>query len=120
MPDTLEQVMAELSKGYQIWVKQDLERLKKAYEDLPSTAEELFRIAHDMKGQGATFDYPLITIVGEKFCRWFEKKEILTDDDIQTAGKYVDLIETIIENKIMGQDSNRAKDIIQKLGNLDG
>ncbi len=69
MLERAEKVILSLSEDYLVWVNEDLHRLQGLYELLEKTPpaearpvlRELFSVAHDMKGQGGTFGYPLIT-----------------------------------------------------------
>ncbi|MGB0682992.1 MAG: Hpt domain-containing protein [Magnetovibrionaceae bacterium] len=73
-----EQVIENLSGDYLQWADEDLKRLGAAFLELkaqPDSAEKLdrvFQISHDMKGQGGSFGYDLITIIGNSLCRFIE------------------------------------------------
>ena len=76
-------VLADLALEYENWVRADLQRLQAIFKQAEALDGEkrthliqtdLFRVAHDMKGQGATFDYDLITQIGNHLCRYIEKK----------------------------------------------
>ena len=75
-----EKVIANLAGDYVNWAKEDLVKLENAYAKLKKgdgDQKELllgvFNVAHDMKGQGGSFDYELMTAVGDKLCRLVEK-----------------------------------------------
>ncbi|MDF1747608.1 MAG: Hpt domain-containing protein [Alphaproteobacteria bacterium] len=38
------------------------------------TLDRLFRLIHNMRGQGATFGFPLITEIGRHFCRYVRER----------------------------------------------
>ena len=71
-----EKVIADLAETYLEWVEQDLVKLHKALQALSSATgdrkaelEAIYQISHDMKGQGGSFGYQLITVVGNQLCR---------------------------------------------------
>ena len=66
-----EAVLAEMQDQYEAWVRGDLKAMNEALAAAQTGAhpnpEALKRIrvmAHEIKGQGATFGYPLLTTVG--------------------------------------------------------
>lgn len=74
-----EAALSNLSDRYLAWVSADLVRLEACLADItcsqepcPEDLKRLFGIAHDMKGQGTTFDYPLISDLGNRLCRLLE------------------------------------------------
>tara|TARA_B100000315_G_C14577607_1_gene588704 strand:+ start:1621 stop:2112 length:492 start_codon:yes stop_codon:yes gene_type:complete len=75
-----EQVITELSDSYIDWAREDLVKIQKALDDLKSDGSEdaldtVFQISHDIKGQGGSFDYDLMTIIGDMLCRYIESLE---------------------------------------------
>jgi len=83
-PNTLERaeaVIAGMSDNYLKSVQDDMVRISSAFERLKNVAgdgstqaiEEIFQISHDVKGQGGSFGYPLLTAIGNELCRLIEK-----------------------------------------------
>ncbi|MBM3565487.1 MAG: Hpt domain-containing protein, partial [Alphaproteobacteria bacterium] len=75
-----EQVIANLSDSYLDWVQEDLKKIAAAYDELKTSGgsdkkvlDSIFRLAHDMKGQGGSFGFNLMTSVGNELCRMIEK-----------------------------------------------
>src|SRR6185437_15681567 len=63
-----ETAMEELKSNFAEWAQDDVKRLAEARERYATTPNKasraaLLRAAHDMKGQAATFDFPLIARV---------------------------------------------------------
>ncbi|MGH6717118.1 MAG: Hpt domain-containing protein [Bradyrhizobium sp.] len=73
-----EQALAMLSGEFKGWMQSETNRLSAAYaavrEDgfTGSTCGELFRAAHDIKGDAATFGYPSAAAAAESLCRIIE------------------------------------------------
>ena len=67
-----EEAVAQLQESYPEWVGPDVNRMEMLLKDaqgLSGKAEanalrELFDIAHNIKGQGVSFSYPLMTDIG--------------------------------------------------------
>jgi len=73
-----EQAIEELKEEFAVWIVEDVNRLvemRKAYESGTDgdALGNLYRASHDLKGQAATFDFPLISRVAASLCK-------LTDD----------------------------------------
>jgi HPt (histidine-containing phosphotransfer) domain-containing protein len=69
-------VILELAKEFEARLPEELEKIEAAYKAVKETPEDeelrnaLFRLVHDLKGQAGTFDYNLITVVGNDLCRF--------------------------------------------------
>ncbi|MCB2101000.1 MAG: Hpt domain-containing protein [Rhodobacterales bacterium] len=111
-----EQVIASMADDYLDWVAQDLKNLRAAYETLradPNNAENLeriFQISHDIKGQGGSFGFRLITQAGNSLCRFIESlanQETLTSAHLDAVGVHVDTMTLIIAEDL--RDDGGAK-----------
>ncbi|CCG40196.1 Hpt domain-containing protein [Magnetospirillum molischianum] len=77
-----EAALAALEHIYIEWAEADCARLDAAWTAWVSGTDHddsglrrLFSVAHDMKGQAATFGYPLIGELGNRLCRLIEAVE---------------------------------------------
>jgi chemotaxis protein histidine kinase CheA len=116
--------VADLAKDYAIWALADVAKARAALA--PSAAEDpaqrarqveaLFRIAHDLKGQGASFGFPLITQIGQSLC-------VLTRDSAQhyqvghldLAKSHLDAIELVLTKGIKGEGGKVGAELVAKL-----
>lgn len=73
-----EQALAGLSGEFKDWMATEVNRLSAAYVAIRNDGftkdrrDELFRAAHDIKGDAATFGYPSAAAVAESLCRVIE------------------------------------------------
>ena len=73
-----EQALAGLSSEFKDWMTTEVNRLSAAYVAVrhegftKERRDELFRAAHDIKGDAATFGYPAAAGVAESLCRVIE------------------------------------------------
>ncbi|MBM3952256.1 MAG: Hpt domain-containing protein [Rhodospirillales bacterium] len=110
MLEKAEQVLAGLSDSYLEWVQQDLKNISSAFEELKAgrgdqkeTLDRIFRISHDMKGQGGSFGYNLVTSVGNELCRMIEKfPATITPAHIDAIGVHIDSLKLIVAQKMKG------------------
>lgn len=73
-----EQALAGLSGEFKDWMTTEVNRLSAAYVAIRNDGftkdrrDELFRAAHDIKGDAATFGYPAAAGIAESLCRVIE------------------------------------------------
>lgn len=68
----------ELSGDFAAWMQDECDRLNAARQLIKEKGfskerlDEMFRAAHDIKGDAATFGYPLVAPIAESLCRLIE------------------------------------------------
>ena len=73
----------DLIEGYQGWAVDDLEDLWRAFQDAsdeaagPEDIRQMFDIAHEIRGQGGTFGFPLITAISDSLCKFLDHRRSL-------------------------------------------
>ncbi len=117
-----EKVISNLAGDYVNWAKEDLVKLEAAYKNLKDgngDQKELllgvFNVAHDMKGQGGSFDYELMTAVGDKLCRLVEKLDKIGPKEIAKIRVYVDAMQVIIGHKLKGDGGKEGQQLLMGL-----
>ena len=117
-----EEVIANLAGDYINWAKEDLVKLEAAYDKLKKGEGEqkelllgVFNIAHDMKGQGGSFDYELMTAVGDKLCRLVEKLDKIGPKEVEKIRIYVDAMQVIIGHKLSGDGGKEGQQLLMGL-----
>src|SRR5690349_25143962 len=80
-----EQALSGLSDQFDDWMLTECERLSTAFEAVrksgfnATTRDELFRAAHDIKGDAATFGYPVAAAAADSLCRILEHSPQIED-----------------------------------------
>lgn len=111
-----EEAVSKLSEQYRDWALSDIETLRGCVENLSGdetrddAVAKIRSIAHDMRGQGSTFGYPLITQIAQSISGTL--KISLTPDDLIA---HIDAVEAIIENEATGDGGDKGRDILQSL-----
>jgi hypothetical protein len=72
----------------------------------------IYRLGHDMKGQGATFGFPVLTEVGESLCRFTAGRDDLSEGEFAVLRAHVDAARTIIRERL---DGNRGRRLLAGL-----
>jgi chemotaxis protein histidine kinase CheA len=99
-----EAAIEELKVEFAGWIVEDVSRLAEARNAYVANSNEdtlgtLYRAAHDLKGQGTTFDFPMVARIASSLCK-------LTDDDtkkslpINLVDAHVDAIKVIVRDSI--------------------
>jgi chemotaxis protein histidine kinase CheA len=74
-----EAALAELSGNFAQWLQEELDRLDVARKAVteqaatPEAVDRLYMCAHDLKGLGTTYEFPLITRIAASLCRLLEE-----------------------------------------------
>lgn len=75
----------------------------------------IFMVVHDLRGQGATFDYPLLTRIGSSLCTFTENLDGSSDKELQVIGVHVDALKAVMTNKINGDGGPVGREIAKGL-----
>src|ERR1700693_2049414 len=80
-----EAALGQLSSEFSGWMQSECERLEATRRDAKNqgfnekTHDALFRAAHDIKGEAATFGYPELAGAAESLCRLLEHTPEMTN-----------------------------------------
>lgn len=113
----------DLAKGYTTWARADVERackaLQAAVSDAPQRAqhiEALFRVAHDLKGQGASFGYPLVTRLADSLCKLTrDRGRSYEDRHLDLARSHLDAMLLVLTKEIKGDGGQVGAELAAKL-----
>ncbi len=115
-----EEAVSKLSEQYRDWALSDIETLRGCVASLSADAKrdeaiaKVRSIAHDMRGQGSTFGYPLITQVAQSISGTL-KMSPDTNGLVSDLNAHIDAIEAIIENEATGDGGGKGREILQSL-----
>ena len=96
-----EKALAELSSEFGSWMDSECDRLDKARRGVigggftKSTKEALFHAAHDIKGEAATFGFPLVADAADSLCRLIEYAPDATRIPFKLVDQHVDAVRAI-------------------------
>lgn len=112
--------VAGLADKYIGWVNDDLKRLDAAIAAVTdghnaAALREVYGVAHDIKGQGSTFGYHLITDIGQLLCRYAERAIERKKVDRAVIDAHVEAMRTVVDNRIQGPAGELGREIIEAL-----
>lgn len=97
----------------------ELDRRLQLARSVPSSAPEhleaAFRLAHDMKGQGATFGYSLISDIGGSLCAMTHERVEATNGDFCAMLAHVEAARAVLNHRLDDPDDPTAIAIMAKL-----
>lgn len=108
-----EKAIDDLKGEFTGWVIDDVNRLVEAQQAYAKqsnveTLGDLYRAAHDLKGQATTFDFPLVSRVGSSLCK-------LTDDTsdglplpLTLIDAHIDAIKVIVRDNLKDPSDQMA------------
>ena len=106
-----EEALKAMSAQFGQWLQDEIDKLDKARADIRTRRlqrrrppKALYFRAHDLKGLGTTYQYPLVTRIAGSLCR-------LMDDADQAHGRaavlldaHIDAIKAVVRDKIQTDD----------------
>jgi HPt (histidine-containing phosphotransfer) domain-containing protein len=116
-----EAALADLAGDFSVWMDQECIRLDAARNAIkatgitPGNRDVLFRAAHDMKGQAATFGFPQVAPVADSLCRLIEHVPDTTRMPLALVDQHVDAIRAITHKNTRGDGSKYAAQLAEKL-----
>ena len=84
-------------------------------EATPSDQEEIFRHAHDMKGMGGSFGYPIVGAIGDGLSKLTDKTNDLAALNLPLINAHMDVLDWIVDQKIKSEDDPRAAPLLAAL-----
>lgn len=105
-----EAAIESLSSNFGEWILIELKKLEDARNALPnkdlSSAEgrELFNRAHDLKGLGTTYGYPIVTAFAKSLCDIIGTKDIRAKAPLALVNAHIDAINAAVKHSIKDVD----------------
>lgn len=116
-----EEALAGLAGEFKSWMLVEAERLTAAHAAIvrkgfsEEAADELFRAAHDIKGDAATFGYPSAAAAAESLCRIIEHAPEIEKVPTELIKHHIDAIQAIVHNHTRLDGVTVASELSRKL-----
>jgi len=117
--------VAAMADEYIGWVTADLERLDTAVAAIDAIApasglKAAHGVAHDIKGQGATFGYKLVTDIAAMLCRYLQNAASVGSYDPDVIEAHVQALKTVVDNRVKGDAGELGREILATLHEVGG
>lgn len=119
-----EAAVAALSASYRDQLMQDVEALVEIWARLDHgiAADEVLRqvqaVSHNIKGQGGSFGYDLVTSIGASLCNYIRSADRETVDELNIIHAHIKILKMVSENDISGTGGETGARIVAKLAAL--
>ncbi|CCE04472.1 putative two-component sensor protein with Hpt (Histidine-containing phosphotransfer) domain [Bradyrhizobium sp. STM 3843] len=116
-----EAALADLSGEFKSWMVVEAERLSKAYAMIledgfhQEACDELFRAAHDIKGDAATFGYPSAGAAADSLCRIIEHAPDLDRVPPELFTHHINAVNAIVHDHTKLDSVTVARQLSRKL-----
>ncbi len=116
-----EEALKAMSAQFGQWLNDEVVRLDKAQSDIrgqgytPETAEALYFRAHDLKGLGTTYEYPLVTRIAASLCRMLDDADKRMQAPLAVVDAHIDAIKAVVRDKIQTDDHPVGRDLVETL-----
>jgi chemotaxis protein histidine kinase CheA len=116
-----EAALADLATEFSSWMDTECERLDQARHKVKKAGlagaakDELFRAAHDIKGEAETFGFPLAGQVADSLCRLIEHSPDLKRIPMALVEQHVDAVRAIIREIALRDAEKTANRLVVRL-----
>ena len=116
-----EKALAGLSGEFKNWMAIEADRLSAAHAVVlregfsDDSREELFRAAHDIKGDAATFGFPSAGAAAESLCRIIEHAPDLDKVPSDLIGHHINAIQAIVRERTKLDTAAMASELSRSL-----
>lgn len=116
-----EEALKAMSAQFGQWLNDEVVRLDKAQSDIrsqgytPETAEALYFRAHDLKGLGTTYQYPLVTRLAGSLCKLLDDPTKRMAAPLVLLDAHIDAIKAVVRDEIQTDDHPVGKVLSETL-----
>ena len=120
-----ERVVKDMEKDYAVWAQDDLGALDASFAryraksgDPAESMRTMFRIALDMKGQGASFGYQMITRIADLLAAFLEDRDTLGPFDCDVVAAHIAAMRAVFAQEVRGDGGVIGSALIDGLNKL--
>lgn len=119
-----EKALASLAGEFSAWMRNEVKVLDAAREIVrergldDETRAALFRAVHDIKGEAATFGYPIAGLIAGSLCRVLDDIDGNGDIPLLVVDRHVDAIRAIVREDVKGEGDLTAMALARGLDDV--
>lgn len=117
-----EKAIQEMAGEFCTWALEDVAELRgiltecvKGKHEIASKREKIYDISHNVKGQGSTFGYTLLTSVADNLCNFLDNQEVLLLDHVPVLMAHTEALHAILRFGVKGSDDPTGQEILRSL-----
>ncbi|MBL8834585.1 MAG: hypothetical protein JNL71_19490 [Rhodospirillales bacterium] len=77
--------------------------------------QEVYMLSHELRGQGGSYGYPLVTRFGDQLCRYLDATDILDAKTLIIVKAAADAIAVVINSKVSGDGGETGRQLVDML-----
>lgn len=116
-----EAALKSLSGNFTQWLQDEVVKLENARQRVKAegmtaeTMEFLYLRAHDLKGLGTTYEYPLITRIGASLCKLIDDKDKRLTAPMALIDAHIDGIRAAVRDEVKTDEHPVGRALITEL-----
>ena len=105
-----------LIDSYQGWAVDDLQTLWETFNEAEKRGadptgqregvRDMFNVAHEIRGQGGSFGYPLISTVADSLCKFLEPRGTLSPKDAEIVRIHILALKAVFAQQLKGDQDD--------------
>lgn len=116
-----EAALKAMSAQFGQWLQDEITKLDAAQAAIRNeglnaqTAEALYFRAHDLKGLGTTYQYPLVTRLAGSLCKLLDEPGKRTGAPVRLLNAHIDAIKAVVRDEIQTDDHPTGRVLAETL-----
>ncbi|MFN7127549.1 MAG: Hpt domain-containing protein [Brevundimonas sp.] len=116
-----EEALKAMAAQFGQWLNDEIVKLDQAQSDIrekgltAETAEALYFRAHDLKGLGTTYEYPLVTRIAGSLCRLLDDAAARAEAPLTIVHAHVDAIRSVVRDQIKTDENPTGRVLAESL-----
>jgi hypothetical protein len=116
-----EEALAAMAGQFSQWLQDELDKLEAARSAIKAqgmtaeTAEQLYFRAHDLKGLGGTYQYPLVTRISGSLCKLLDDAGTRLSAPMVLVDAHIDAIKAVVRDRIQTDEHPVGKALVEAL-----
>ncbi|CAN5344213.1 hypothetical protein BH10PSE2_BH10PSE2_19260 [soil metagenome] len=116
-----EAALKAMSSQFGQWLQDEITKLEAAQAAIRAqglstqTAEGLYFRAHDLKGLGATYQYPLVTRLAGSLCKLLDDPTKRTEAPLRLLDAHIDAIRAVVRDQIQTDEHPTGRVLAETL-----
>ena len=116
-----EEALKAMSAQFGQWLRDEIVKLDAAQAAIRTqgltqeTAEGLYFRAHDLKGLGSTYQYPIVTRMAGSLCKLLDDPAKRTEAPIVLLDAHIDAIKAVVRDEIQTEEHPVGRELAETL-----
>lgn len=116
-----EAALKAMSSQFGQWLQDEIDKMDAAQKAIhteglnTATAEGLYFRAHDLKGLGSTYQYPLVTRLAGSLCKLLDDPTKRMNASVLLLDAHIDAIRAVVRDGIQTDDHPTGRVLVEEL-----